>query len=42
VDQVLAAGFRTADLWSEGTTRLGCQAMGERLEAALTGNLAPA
>ena len=35
VDQVLAAGFRTADLWSEGTTKVGCTAMGERLEAAL-------
>ncbi|MFN5464825.1 MAG: 3-isopropylmalate dehydrogenase [Cyanobacteriota bacterium] len=36
VDRVLAAGFRTADLWSEGTIRLGCQAMGEQLEAELT------
>ena len=36
VDQVLEAGFRTGDLWTEGTTRLGCQAMGERLEEELT------
>jgi 3-isopropylmalate dehydrogenase len=42
VDRVLEAGFRTADLWSEGTTRLGCRAMGERLEAELAGLPAPA
>jgi 3-isopropylmalate dehydrogenase len=42
VDRVLAAGFRTADLWSEGTTRLGCQAMGERLAAELTESRASA
>jgi 3-isopropylmalate dehydrogenase len=35
VDRVLAAGARTADLWSEGLERVGCQAMGERLEAEL-------
>ncbi|MEB3260443.1 MAG: 3-isopropylmalate dehydrogenase [Cyanobacteriota bacterium] len=42
VDQVLAAGFRTADLWSEGLRRVGCQAMGDQLEAALAGRLSPA
>ena len=31
VDRVLAAGFRTGDLMSEGCTALGCQAMGEQL-----------
>jgi 3-isopropylmalate dehydrogenase len=31
VDRVLAAGFRTGDLMSEGCTSLGCQAMGEEL-----------
>ena len=31
VDRVLAAGFRTGDLLSEGCTSLGCQAMGEEL-----------
>jgi len=41
VDRVLEAGFRTADLWSEGTIKLGCQAMGERLEAELTGSPQP-
>jgi 3-isopropylmalate dehydrogenase len=41
VDQVLAQGFRTADLWTEGTTRLGCRAMGDHLEAALAGSPAP-
>ena len=35
VDTVLAAGFRTGDLMAEGCTTLGCQAMGERLLAAL-------
>jgi 3-isopropylmalate dehydrogenase len=37
VDRVLASGVRTADLWSEGMIRVGCQAMGERLEAELLG-----
>jgi 3-isopropylmalate dehydrogenase len=35
VDRVLAAGYRTGDLMSEGCTQLGCQAMGEQLLAAL-------
>ena len=30
VDRVLAAGYRTGDLLSEGCVALGCQAMGER------------
>ncbi len=37
VDRVLAAGYRTGDLMSEGCTQLGCQAMGEQLLAALEG-----
>lgn len=37
VDQVLAAGYRTGDLMSEGCTQLGCQAMGEQLLTALAG-----
>jgi 3-isopropylmalate dehydrogenase len=41
VDRVLAAGYRTADLWSEGAIRLGCQAMGERLEAELLADQDP-
>ena len=35
VDRVLTGGFRTADLWTVGTTKLGCRAMGEQLEAEL-------
>ena len=35
VDAVLASGFRTGDLMSEGCTPLGCQAMGEQLLKAL-------
>ena len=35
VDQVLAAGYRTGDLMQPGCTQLGCQAMGEQLQAAL-------
>ena len=37
VDRVLAAGYRTGDLMAEGCILLGCQAMGERLLAALEG-----
>ena len=40
VDSVLTGGARTADLWSEGTTKLGCRAMGERLEAELVAPMA--
>jgi 3-isopropylmalate dehydrogenase len=37
VERTLEAGFRTGDLMAEGCTRLGCQAMGEQLLAALEG-----
>jgi 3-isopropylmalate dehydrogenase len=37
VERTLAAGFRTGDLMAEGCTQLGCQAMGEKLLAALEG-----
>ena len=37
VDRVLAAGYRTGDLMSEGCTQLGCRAMGEQLLGALEG-----
>ena len=37
VEQVLLAGFRTADLMAEGCTQLGCKAMGEQLLVALEG-----
>jgi len=36
VQQVLAAGLRTADIWSEGTTRVGTIEMGDAMVAALT------
>jgi 3-isopropylmalate dehydrogenase len=37
-DRVLAAGYRTGDLlMTDGCTRVGCQAMGEQLLAALPG-----
>ena len=35
VDRVLAEGYRTGDLLSEGCTALGCSAMGEQLLKAL-------
>jgi len=35
VDRVLAEGFRTGDLLSEGCTAVGCSAMGEQLLKAL-------
>ena len=37
VQAVLAAGLRTADIWSEGTTKVGTQAMGDAVVAAITG-----
>jgi len=37
VDAVLAAGYRTGDLMQQGCIQLGCQAMGEQLQAALEG-----
>ncbi len=36
VRQVLASGLRTADIWSEGTTKVGTQAMGDAVVAAIT------
>ena len=37
VQQVLANGLRTADIWSEGTTRVGTIEMGDAVVAALKG-----
>ncbi len=38
VRAVLASGLRTADIWSEGTQRVGTVAMGDAVVAALAGN----
>jgi 3-isopropylmalate dehydrogenase len=35
VQSVLAQGLRTADIWSEGTTKVGTEAMGDAVVAAL-------
>ncbi len=35
VQAVLTQGLRTADIWSEGTTKVGTQAMGDAVVAAL-------
>ena len=35
VQRVLAQGLRTADIWSEGTTKVGTDAMGDAVVAAL-------
>ena len=37
VQDVLTSGLRTADIWSEGTTKVGTQAMGDAVVAALAG-----
>ena len=37
VDAVLAAGLRTSDIWSEGTTKVGTREMGDAVVAAITG-----
>jgi 3-isopropylmalate dehydrogenase len=37
VQAVLAAGLRTADIWSEGSTRVGTREMGDAVVAALAG-----
>lgn len=37
VRAVLAAGLRTADIWSEGTTKVGTREMGDAVVAAITG-----
>src|SRR5207249_1163351 len=36
VEQVLASGLRTADIWSEGTMRVGTREMGDAVVAAIT------
>ena len=36
VQCVLASGLRTPDIWSEGTTKVGTQAMGDAVVAAIT------
>jgi len=38
VKQVLAQGLRTADIWSEGTTRVGTCEMGDAVVKALKDN----
>ncbi|MEN9223783.1 MAG: isocitrate/isopropylmalate family dehydrogenase, partial [Thermostichus sp. BF3_bins_97] len=35
VEAVLAQGYRTGDIYSEGMTLIGCQEMGEKILAAL-------
>src|ERR1700704_2861246 len=37
VQHVLASGLRTADIWSEGTTKVGTREMGDAVVAALAG-----
>ncbi|HEX7437357.1 MAG TPA: isocitrate/isopropylmalate family dehydrogenase, partial [Caldimonas sp.] len=37
VRAVLAAGLRTADIWAEGTKKVGTRAMGDAVVAALAG-----
>jgi 3-isopropylmalate dehydrogenase len=37
VKHVLASGYRTADIWSEGTQKVGTRAMGDAVVAALKG-----
>jgi 3-isopropylmalate dehydrogenase len=34
VKKTLAQGYRTADIWTEGTTKVGCSAMGDAVVAA--------
>ena len=36
VQDVLASGLRTGDIWSEGTTKVGTRAMGDAVVAAIT------
>ncbi len=38
VQYVLAAGLRTTDIWSAGTTRVGTRGMGDAVVAAVFGN----
>jgi len=35
VKKALAQGFRTADIWTEGSNKVGCNAMGDAVVAAL-------
>ncbi len=35
VKKALAQGYRTADIWTEGSTKVGCHAMGDAVVAAL-------
>lgn len=35
VKKALAQGYRTADIWTEGTSKVGCAAMGDAVVAAL-------
>lgn len=35
VKKALAQGYRTADIWTEGLTKVGCHAMGDAVVAAL-------
>ena len=37
VQHVLASGLRTADIWSEGTTKVGTREMGDAVVAAIVG-----
>ena len=41
VQQVLASGLRTADIWSEGTQRVGTRQMGDAVVAALSRPASP-
>jgi 3-isopropylmalate dehydrogenase len=36
VEAVLSAGYRTADIWSDGTKKVGTRAMGDAVVAAIT------
>ena len=42
VQQVLTAGLRTTDIWSDGSTRIGTREMGDAVVAALAGRPASA
>jgi 3-isopropylmalate dehydrogenase len=37
VQAVLKSGLRTADIWAEGTKKVGTRAMGDAVVAALSG-----
>jgi len=36
VSHVLASGLRTADIWSDGTTKVGTRQMGDAVVAAIS------